>query len=82
MTDIRSLLDGPAPAVPTTYRRDGTALVTPVWFRCHEDAFEVVIAVDDVKLGQLRRDPRCSLLVFEAVAPFRGIEVLSGILPS
>lgn len=64
-----------SPAVLTTYRKDGTALVTPVWFRYRDGAFEIVIAEDDVKLGHLRRDPRCSLVVFEAVRPFRGIEV-------
>jgi PPOX class probable F420-dependent enzyme len=75
MTDIESLLEAPSPAVLTTYRRDGTALVTPVWFRHRDGAFEVVIAEGDVKLGHLRRDPRCSLVVFETVPPFRGVEV-------
>jgi hypothetical protein len=36
---------------------------------------EVVIAEGDVKLRHLARDPRCILLVFETVPPFRGIEV-------
>ena len=58
-----------------TYRKDGTALVSPVWFRHHDGAFEVVIAEGDVKLRHLARDPRCSLVVFEAVPPFRGVEV-------
>jgi PPOX class probable F420-dependent enzyme len=75
MTDLSSLLAGPSPAVLTTYRKDGTALVTPVWFRHHDGAFEVVIAADDVKLQHLRREPRCSMVVFEAVPPFRGLEV-------
>ncbi len=72
---MRSLLEGPAAAVLTTYRRDGSALVSPVWFRFTGDTFEVVIATDDVKLRHLARDPRCSLLVFETERPFRGIEV-------
>jgi PPOX class probable F420-dependent enzyme len=71
MTD---LLEQPSPAVLCTYRKDGSALVTPVWFRYANDAFEVVIAEGDVKLGHLARDPRCSLVVFEAVPPFRGVE--------
>ena len=75
MTDLASRLSAPSPAVLTTYRKDGTALVTPVWFRHHDGAFEVVIAEGDVKLHRLRRDPRCSLVVFEAVPPFRGLEV-------
>lgn len=40
---MRSLLDGPSPAVLTTYREDGSALVSPVWFRWVDRAFVVVI---------------------------------------
>ncbi|MGZ4380453.1 MAG: TIGR03618 family F420-dependent PPOX class oxidoreductase [Gaiellaceae bacterium] len=72
---VRSLLEAPSPAVLTTYRKDGGALVSPVWFRWNEDAFEVVIAEGDLKLRHLARDPRCVLVVFEAVRPFRGVEV-------
>jgi hypothetical protein len=35
----------------------------------------VVIAEGDVKLTHLRRDRRCVLVVFEAIPPFRGVEV-------
>ena len=72
---VRSLLDGPSPATLTTCSSDGTALTTPVWFRWWNGSFEVVVAEGDAKLRNLRRDPRCSLLVFEAVPPFRGVEV-------
>ena len=71
---VRSLLEGPSPAVLTTYRQDGSALVSPVWFRRHDGRFEVVIAKGDVKLRHLARDPRCVLVVFESVPPFRGVE--------
>jgi hypothetical protein len=47
----------------------------PVWFRWVDDAFEVVIAKGDVKLRHLARNPQCVLVVFEAVRPFRGLEV-------
>jgi PPOX class probable F420-dependent enzyme len=70
---MRSLLEAPSPAVLTTYRKDGSAFVRPVWFRWRAPAFEVVVAEGDVKLVHLRRDPRCVLLVFEAVPPFRGV---------
>ena len=70
-----SWLDAPQPAVLATYRKDGSVLVTPVWFRLNAGACEVVVAEDDAKLRNLRRDPRCVLLVFEATPPFRGIEV-------
>lgn len=58
-----------------TTRNDGSPYTSPVWFRWTGEAFEVVIALGDVKLRHLERDPRCSLLVFEAVPPFRGVEV-------
>jgi PPOX class probable F420-dependent enzyme len=72
---VRSLLEAPSPAVLTTYRKDGDANVSPVWFRFDDGAFEVVIAKDDVKLRHLGRDPRCILTIFETVPPFRGVEV-------
>ena len=74
-TDFQTLLDSPSPAVLTTYRRDSTASVSPVWFRFQDRSFEVVIAEGDVKLTHLRRRQECSLIVFETVAPFRGVRV-------
>jgi PPOX class probable F420-dependent enzyme len=72
---VRSLVEAPSPAVLTTYRKDGSAHVSPVWFRWNEDAFEVVIAEGDVKLRHLASRPECILVVFESVPPFRGVEV-------
>lgn len=72
---VRTLLEAPSAAVLTTYRRDGSALVSPVWFRWTDGSLEVVIAAGDVKLRHLARDPRCALVVFETVPPFRGLEV-------
>ena len=69
-----SWLDGPQPAVLATYDPDGRTRMTPVWFRRRAGAFEVVVAEGDPKLRNLRRDPRCTLLVFEAQPPFRGVE--------
>ena len=67
------LLELPVPAVLVTYRADGSAVSSPVWFRAVPSEVEVVIARGDVKLRQLERDPRCSLLVFENQPPFRGV---------
>jgi hypothetical protein len=72
---VRSLLADPAPAVLTTYRRDGSAATSPVWFRLNDDALEVVVAEGDVKLRHLARRSHCELVVFEAVPPFRGVRV-------
>ena len=59
----------------TTYRADGTAVTSPVWFRYCHACFEVVIAENDVKLRHLAAHPQCSLVVFETVPPFRGVRV-------
>lgn len=79
MLDARfdSLLEAPSPAVLTTYRRDGSALTSPVWFRRHDAALEVVIAAGDVKLSHLQGRQPASLTVFEATAPFRGVQTRS-----
>ena len=75
LADVRPLLDGPSPAVLTTVRKDGSPLTSPVWFDWTGEAFEIVIARDDVKLRHLAREPRCTLVIFEAVPPFRGVSV-------
>jgi PPOX class probable F420-dependent enzyme len=73
--EFRSLLDEPSPATLTVYREDGETVTSPVWFRLEGDSFELVVAATDRKLEYLRRDPRCLLLIFEAIRPFRGIVV-------
>ena len=70
-----TLLNSAAPAVLTTYRTDGTAVSSPVWMRCHDNAIEVVIAEGDIKLRQLQTHPECSLLIFETMPPFRGLRI-------
>jgi hypothetical protein len=74
-SEVRSLLEAPSPATLTLYRDDGEAITSPVWFRASDDHLEVVVAASDHKLTHLRRDPRCLLLIFEAVPPFRGVMV-------
>lgn len=70
-----SLLDAAAPAVLTTYRADGQAVASPVWFRAVDGHAEVVIAENDIKIRHLRRHPECSLLIFETNPPFRGLRL-------
>ena len=74
------MLEAPSPAVLTTYRKDGSAAATPVWYRWHDGAFEIVIAVGDVKLRHLERRAECTFVVFETTYPFRGMEV-RGVTP-
>lgn len=75
MTEFDSLLEAPSAAVLVTYRKDGSAAASPVWFRFEDNTFEVVIAEDDVKLRHLAARPECELVIFESVPPFRGVRV-------
>jgi PPOX class probable F420-dependent enzyme len=76
LDDILPLLEAPSPAALAVYRADGSIHLSPVWYRWTADrAFEVVIAPGDGKLAHLESDRRVSLLIFEAVPPFRGVEV-------
>ena len=75
LDDVLPLLEAPAPAALAVYHRDGSVHLSPGWFRWTGEAFEVVIAPGDGKLTHLEHDRRVSLLIFEAVRPFRGIEV-------
>ena len=63
------------PAILQTFRKDGSPYISPVWFREHDGAFEIVIAEGDPKLSHLRRDPRCTFMAFEAEPPFAGVKV-------
>jgi PPOX class probable F420-dependent enzyme len=72
---LRSLLEDAAPAVLLTYRADGSADMSPVWFRVIEGSFEMVVAKSDRKYGHLQRDPRAVVMVFEAAPPFRGVKI-------
>lgn len=73
--ELRSLLDSPSPATITFHNDDGVAVTSPVWFQLAGSSFEFVIAESDPKLAHVRGDSRCLLLIFEAVPPFRGVQV-------
>jgi PPOX class probable F420-dependent enzyme len=73
--DLGDLLEQPLVAVLATYRADGSVLLSPVWHQWRDGGFDVVTAASDVKVRQLRRDPRAGIVVYEHVPPYRGIEV-------
>jgi PPOX class probable F420-dependent enzyme len=72
--EVGDLLIRPLIAVLATYRRDATALLSPVWFEWSGGGFNVCIE-DDVKARHVRRDPRVSIVVAEDDYPYRGLEV-------
>jgi len=73
--DLGDLLELSLVAVLATYRSNGDVLLSPVWHRWRHGGFDVVTSRDDVKARHLRRDPRATVLVYEHVPPYRGLEV-------
>ncbi len=75
MADLGDLTDLRLLAVLATYRRDGEALLSPVWHEWRDGGFQVVTSTGDVKARHLRRDPRVSIVVCEQTPPYRGVEI-------
>jgi PPOX class probable F420-dependent enzyme len=75
LDDLRGFLDEPVVAVLATHRPDGAVLLSPVWHRWRDGAFEFWTGADDIKVRHLRRDPRATLIVAEPEPPYRGVEV-------
>jgi PPOX class probable F420-dependent enzyme len=68
-------LDKPVLAVLATLRKDGSVLLSPVYFEWRDSGFSIWVERDNVKTRHLRRDPRVSILVAESDPPLRAIEV-------
>jgi PPOX class probable F420-dependent enzyme len=73
--DLGDLLDKPVLAVLATLRKDGSVLLSPVYFEWRDGGFSIWVERDNVKTRHLRRDPRVSILVAESDPPLRAIEV-------
>lgn len=73
--DLGDLLDLPLLATLATYDAAGQVRLSPVWFEWWQGGFNIAIPAEDVKARHLRRDPRASVVVAEAVAPMRGVEI-------
>jgi PPOX class probable F420-dependent enzyme len=75
--EIRTFLDeGARTAKVAVVRRDGSPLVTPVWFLCDEEGLVVFeTETGSVKGNALRRDPRISVCVEDDAAPFGFVRI-------
>ena len=72
---LDGLLDERRLAVMSTFRADGTVLLSPLWFIWEDGGFTIGMAAGDGKLKHLRRDPRVTIVVNEDEFPYRGFEV-------
>ena len=76
LDDLGDLLELPLIAVLGTTRTDGGGiLLAPVWQEWRGGAFSMFAPVNDAKVRNLRADPRASVVVYESVPPYRGVEV-------
>ena len=75
--EIRMFLDeGARTAKVAVVRRDGSPLVTPVWFLCDEEGLVVFeTETGSVKGNALRRDPRISVCVEDDEPPFGFVRI-------
>ncbi len=76
-TEIQAFLrQGARTAKVAVVRRDGSPLVTPVWFLCDSDGLVVFeTESQSVKGKALRRDPRISLCVEDDKPPFAFVRI-------
>src|SRR5262249_8192593 len=76
LADLGDLLDQPILAVLATHRRDGTVMLSPVWFEWDLAAMVVwATGSNDGKVRHLTADPRATIVVAEQTLPYRGLEV-------
>jgi PPOX class probable F420-dependent enzyme len=72
---LDGLLDERRLAVMSTFRADGTVLLSPLWYIWEDGGFTIGMAAADGKLKHLRRDPRVTIVVSEDEFPYRGFEL-------
>ena len=73
--DVRELLAQPNYAVISTLNSDGSVHNTIVWIDAENDAVAVNSAAGRKWPGNLERDPRTTVLVYEAGNPYNYLEI-------
>jgi PPOX class probable F420-dependent enzyme len=72
---LDGLLDERRLAHLATFRKDGTVLLSPIWYIWEHGGFTLGMAAGDGKLKHIARDPRVTIVVAEDDLPYRGFEV-------
>jgi PPOX class probable F420-dependent enzyme len=73
---VRGLLEQPNYAVVSTHNRDGSIHSTVIWIGLEDgDAVSINSAIGRLWPTNLQRDPRVTLLVYEANNPYRFVEI-------
>jgi PPOX class probable F420-dependent enzyme len=72
---LGGLLDEVHLAHLATFRKDGSVLLSPIWYVWEDGGFTLAMAAGDGKLKHLGRDPRVTIVVAEDAFPYRGFEL-------
>lgn len=72
---LGGLLDERRLATLATVRKDGSILLSPLWYVWEDGGFTLGMAAGDGKLKHLERDPRVTIVVAEDEFPYRGFEM-------
>ena len=75
LEDLGDFLETPHLGVLATFRRDGSPILSPVFWEWRDGGFMTPVFEGDFKLLHVKRDPRASIVVAEPSLPYRGIEV-------
>jgi PPOX class probable F420-dependent enzyme len=75
--ELGDLVERPFNATLATYRRDGSVLLSPVWYEWRDGGMSIFTSMDDVKVRHIEHDPRASAVVSDNDPPFRGLEVMA-----
>jgi PPOX class probable F420-dependent enzyme len=76
LDDLGDLIEQPIVAVLATYRKDGSILLSPVWYEWQGGSFNVWVGgANEGKARHVAADPRASLVIHEQTLPYRGVEV-------
>ena len=72
---VQALLGEQHLATLATHRKDGSILLSPLWYSWEGGRFQLGISAGDIKLKHMARDPKVTIVVAEETPPYRGIEV-------
>ena len=66
--EVERFAEQPLLAILSTVNRDGSPQSTPVWYMYDDGLFKVTSRGDRVKVRNIRRDPRVSLVIIDTAA--------------
>ncbi len=73
LSEINELIEERHVAVITTLNRDGSPHSTPIWYMPEADKLWIITDRDSLKIRNIKRDPRVSILIATDGPPYRWV---------